>query len=204
MARWDPGKRWLEAVRSVVQMKRLGWRPLLLARGGSEAHGAEVLASIRSHELVCVDREWREPGPRGLLEAVRDLDRVDVVSLRSHVDPQARRVLFRGVDAVLANSAHEPFGLVGLEAMAAGGLACTGATGEDYAVPGRNAVVLETGDPGELLGWLRRLRARPEEGRSIRRAGRSTARLFAWPEVVERVLLPRVDLAMAASHGVAP
>ena len=75
-----------------------------------------------------------------------------------------------------AQSAHGPFGLVGLEAMAVGGLACTGATGEDYAVPGRNAIVLETGDPGELLGWLERLRERPEQGRSIRRAGRSTAR----------------------------
>lgn len=113
-------------------------------------------------------------------------------------------MLFRGADAVLANSAHEPFGLVGLEAMAAGGLACTGATGEDYAVPGRNAVVLETGDPGELLGWLERLRARPEEARSIRRAGRSTARLFAWPEVVERVLLPRAELAMASTAGAVP
>jgi len=112
-------------------------------------------------------------------------------------------VLFRGADAVLANSAHEPFGLVGLEAMAAGGLACTGATGEDYAVPGRNAVVLETEDPGELLGWLQRLRARPGEARSIRRAGRSTARLFAWPEVVERVLLPRVEVAMAGARDVA-
>lgn len=203
MARWDPDKRWLAAVRSVALMKRMGWRPLLVARGGSEAHGAEVLASMRAHGLGRVDREWREPGPRGLLEALRDLDGVDVVNLRSHVDPEARRVLFRGADAVLANSAHEPFGLVGLEAMAAGGLACTGATGEDYAMPGRNAVVLETGDPGELLGWLERLRARPDEARSIRRAGRSTARLFAWPEVVERVLLPRVKLTMARSADVA-
>jgi hypothetical protein len=87
--------------------------------------------------------------------------------------------------------------------MAAGGLACTGATGEDYAVPGRNAVVLETGDPRELLGWLSRLRERPDEGRSIRRAGRSTARLFAWPQVVERVLLPRVELVMAHARSAA-
>jgi glycosyltransferase involved in cell wall biosynthesis len=200
MARWDPDKRWLEAVRAVGMMKRLGWRPLLVARGGAEAYGAEVLASLGAHGLSRADRAWRVPGAQGRLEAVRDLDDVDVVNLRSHVDPDARRVLFRGADAVLANSAHEPFGLVGLEAMAAGGLACTGATGEDYAVPGRNAVVLETGDPGELVGWLDRLRERPEEGRSIRRAGRDTARLFAWEEVVERVLLPRVELVMGSSR----
>jgi hypothetical protein len=39
-------------------------------------------------------------------------------------------------DAVFANSGHEPFGLVGLETMAAGGVACTGCSGEDYAIPG--------------------------------------------------------------------
>jgi hypothetical protein len=87
--------------------------------------------------------------------------------------------------------------------MAAGGIACTGGTGEDYAVPGRNAVVLETDDPRELVGWLERLRARPAEARSIRRTGRSTARLFAWPEVVERILIPRAELAVAAGLGAA-
>lgn len=196
MARWDPDKRWLAAVEAVAVMKALGWRPLLIARGGSESHGGEVLAAMQARGLVRVDRAWREPGVRGLLAAVGDVGGADVVNLRSHVDPDARRMLFRGADAVLANSVHEPFGLVGLEAMAAQGLACTGATGEDYAVAGRNAVVLETGDPGELLGWLQRLRSRPAEGRAIRRAGRATARLFAWPQVVERVLLPRVELAL--------
>jgi len=29
-------------------MKRLGWRPLLVARGGVEAHGHEVLTAVAS------------------------------------------------------------------------------------------------------------------------------------------------------------
>jgi glycosyltransferase involved in cell wall biosynthesis len=196
MARWDPDKRWLAAVQSVALMKRVGWRPLLVARGGSEAHGEEVLRAMRAQGLARVDREWRQPGLRGLMEAIHDVKGADVVNLRSHVDSDARRVLFRGAHAVLANSVHEPFGLVGLEAMAAGGLACTGPTGEDYAVPGQNALVLETGDPRELLGMLQRLRGRPDEARSIRRAARSTARRFAWPDVVQRVLLPRLEILM--------
>jgi glycosyltransferase involved in cell wall biosynthesis len=203
MARFDPDKRWLAAVRATVELKRMGLRPLLFARGGTEAHGSEVLAEIAAHGLSRVDRQWREPGVRGLLDAVSDVHGADVVNLRSHVDPEARAVLFRSADAVLSNSAHEPFGLVGLEAMAAGGLACTGATGEDYALSGRNAVVLETEDPGELVGWLERLRARPDEARAIRRAGRSTARLFEWSEVAQRVLLPRVELSVARALGVA-
>jgi glycosyltransferase involved in cell wall biosynthesis len=100
---------------------------------------------------------------------------------------------------VLANSGHEPFGLVGLETMAAGGVACTGCSGEDYAVPGQNALVLETGDPLEFMALFERLRASPKEGAALRRAGQSTARRYAWPEVVDRVLLPRAELAAAAA-----
>jgi glycosyltransferase involved in cell wall biosynthesis len=204
MARWDPDKRWLSAVEIVAAMKRAGWRPLLIARGGAEAHGSEVLAAISGHGLNRVDRVWRTAGVAGILEALRDVPGdVDVVNLGSHVDPYARRLLFRGSDVVLANSSHEPFGLVGLEAMAAGGLACTGCTGEDYALPGQNALVLETGEPDEFLGLFARLRDRPEQARAMRRAGRSTARRFSWNEIVERVLLPRVALAGARS-GVIP
>ena len=43
------------------------------------------------------------------------------------------RALFRVADAMLQNSGREPFGLVGLEVMAAGGLVFTGATGEESA-----------------------------------------------------------------------
>jgi glycosyltransferase involved in cell wall biosynthesis len=100
---------------------------------------------------------------------------------------------------VLANSSHEPFGLVGLEAMAAGGLACTGCTGEDYALPGQNALVLETGSPEEFLGMFARLHRTPERGRAMRHAGRATARRFSWNEIVSRVLMPRVALLSGLS-----
>jgi glycosyltransferase involved in cell wall biosynthesis len=195
MARWDPDKCWLGTVEIVATMKRARWRPLLIARGGSEPHGGEVLAAMEAGGLRRVDREYHEPGALGLLEALREVDGADVVNLRSRVDPDGRRTLFRSASAVLANSGHEPFGLVGLEAMAAGGIACTGCSGEDYVVPGQNALVLETQDPNEFLGLFRRLRSNPGEAAALRRAGRWTARRFAWPEVVQRVLLPRLELS---------
>jgi glycosyltransferase involved in cell wall biosynthesis len=194
MARWHPDKRWLETLEAVDEMKRELWRPLLLARGGSEPHGDEVLRAAAARGLRVVDRAWTRPGAQGLLEALDDTERADVVNLRSYVDPDARRALFRSVDAVLANSHHEPFGLVGLEAMASGGVACTGSSGEDYAVPGHNAIVLQTGEPRELLTLFGRLRAHPHEARALRRAGRVTARRYAWSRVVRRNLLPRVGL----------
>lgn len=198
MARWDPDKRWLPSIDIAAQLKREGWRPLLVARGGHESHGEEVLRRAWQRGLRVVDCVTAKPGAADLVEALAAIgEDADVVNLHSHVDPEARRTLFRATGAVLANSDHEPFGLVGLEAMAAGGLACTGCSGEDYAVPGRNALVLETGDPQEFIGLYEPLRRNPERERAIRRAGQITARHYAWREVVQGVLLPRLALQRA-------
>ena len=106
---------------------------------------------------------------------------------------KSRQLLFHSSHAVLANSGREPFGLVGLETMAAGGVACTGSSGEDYAVPGCNALVLETTDPQEFLSLFGELRTHPVKERALRRAGRATARQYRWSEIIHRVLMPRVS-----------
>ena len=194
MARWDPDKRWIPAMHSVLEMKRLGWRPLLIARGGTEPYGTRVLAAARALGLRVIDRTWSGPGVAGLLGALQSVGGADVVNLCSQVDPEARRMLFRGMHAVLANSEHEPFGLVGLETMAAGGIACTGCSGEEYAIAGQNALVLETADPQELVGLFGKVRGSPAIDSALRRSGRLTARRYAWTEIAERVLLPRIEL----------
>jgi glycosyltransferase involved in cell wall biosynthesis len=190
VARWDPDKAWLYAVGSTSTLKEAGLRPLLVARGGSEAHGAQVRQAARAAGLRWLDRGH----PNGLSGALADLEDVDVVCLDFALDSASCRSLFRAAGAVLVNSRFEPFGLVGLEAMAAGGVACVGLTGEDYALPGRNALVLQTEDPHELVAVLERLREHPEEERRLRATARRTARTFAWSEVVGRVLLPRLEL----------
>jgi len=195
MARWDPDKRWLGGVQLIAELKRQGWRPLFIARGGTEPHGAEVLGAARRAGLVISERRLRSAGPDALVDAMAETAGVDIVSITSPVDPTARRVLFRSVDSVLANSSFEPFGLVGLETMAVGGIATTGCTGEDYALPGRNSLVLQTDDPREFIALYRRLREDPAEITAMRRAGRMTARQFAWSEVVKRNLLPRLELS---------
>ena len=195
VARWDPDKHWLLSIDIVGELKRHGGHPLLIARGGVEAHGVEVLAWAAAHGLRVVERTLRQPDLRGLFESLSGLADIDVVSLRSHLSPAVRRVLLRCASAVLANSLHEPFGLVGLETMGAGGLACTGGTGEDYAVPGWNGLVLQTSDPREFVTLFQRLRANPAEERAVRRRAKSTARRYAWPEIIRRHLAPRLHLA---------
>jgi len=168
MARWDPDKRWIAAVDIVAEMKRLSWRPLLIARGGTEPHGEEVVAAARARGLSVCERLWKKPGVAGLLGALEDVNGSDVVILRSHVDP-------------------------------AGGIACTGCSGEDYAIAGQNALVLETADPREFVGLFERLRANPAEASALRRSGRSTAQRYAWPQVARGVLLPRIELARSGA-----
>jgi glycosyltransferase involved in cell wall biosynthesis len=200
VARWDPDKRWLLAIQTVRVLKDQGWQPLLIARGGMEAHGAEVLAAAAAAGLRVVERAGLTRGVCGLLQALDGLHEADLVCLRTPLDPASCRVLFRGAAAVLANSGREPFGLVGLETMAAGGVACTGCTGEDYVVPGQNALVLETTNPWEFVSLFRELRANPAQERALRRAGRVTARRYTWPHIVQRLLLPRLHYMAEASY----
>lgn len=194
VARWDPDKRWLLAIETVSELKRHGWSPLLIARGGVEAHRVEVLASAAAAGLRVAERESAQGDVRGLLESLTGLQDVDMVSLRFPLDVEACRVLFRGADAILANSGHEPFGLVGLETMAVGGVAYTGGTGEDYVVPGWNALMLQTTDPREFVHLFQRLQTYPLERRAIRHHGRLTAKQYVWPVILERNLLPRLAL----------
>lgn len=189
MARFDADKRWLESMRLVARLKGNGWRPLLVARGGTEAYGETVLREARELGLSVVSRTHVED-VRGLVSALDNIGDADVVHLKSHVGAEARRVLFRAADVVLANSQHEPFGLVGLEAMAAGGIAATGCSGEDYAMAGHNALVLRTGDPDEFVGLYAPLRQTPAELSAMRKAGKTTAKLYAWPTVIDRSLAP--------------
>ncbi|UCF20280.1 MAG: glycosyltransferase [Gemmatimonadota bacterium] len=192
VARWDPDKRWLLAIDIVAELKRHGWRPLLIARGGVEAHEAEVFARAAAIGLHVLERPIAEHDERSLIATLSGLGSADVVSLTSYLTPRLSRLLFRGSAAVLANSGREPFGLVGLETMAANGIACVGGTGEDYAVPGWNALLLQTNDPREFLGLFQRLLANPDENRAIRTRAGATARRYTWNQIIRRDLLPRL------------
>jgi len=192
MARWDPDKGWLASVEIVACLKQRGVRPLLVARGGSEAYGSIVLARARARGLSVSRQRISKEGVGGLLGAVARGCESDIVLLESQVDREPRGVLFRAADVVLANSRHEPFGLVGLETMAVGGIACTGATGEEYASAGENALVIAREDPGDFLAQFDALFARSDRVEAMRRAGLRTARKYSWRRVIDAHLLPRI------------
>jgi glycosyltransferase involved in cell wall biosynthesis len=201
VGRFDPDKRWLMAVSATAYLKRHGNRVKLLIRGGKESHGGEVIDHARRQGLTVLDAKGPSDAA-GLAMVLREHRDADVVNFTSFISDELQAVIYSACDAVLANSGHEPFGLVGLEVMAAGGLAVTGSTGEDYAEAYRNALVLETSDPIELVTELTLLKERPKLAATMRRRGRTTAREYVWEKVISQLLL-RVEFA-AAQQAVRP
>ena len=199
VARWDPDKRWVMAVHAVAALRRQGVPARLVAKGGIEAHQQEVWGLAQHLGLSVADAHIPEPATlAALVDALAAARGADIVNLRGFLPASLLQALYRGADAVLANSGMEPFGLVGLEAMAAGAIVFTGATGEDYARPLQNALVLETDDAGEIArDWLQ-LRGREDLIARIRRGARATAAEYTWPAVLE-VLMHRLDYLAAAS-----
>lgn len=185
----------MAAVETVAELKRRGEHSLLIARGGIEEHGRDVLTQARRLGLAVTERQQAETGPRGLLETLEGVGDADIVSLTSPLSPPACRLLFSGCLAVLADSAHEPFGLVGLETMAVRGVACTGGTGEDYVEPGRNALVLRDGDPRAMTCLLSHVRRWPEATWALADRASRTAREYAWDRVIDGRLLPVAEAA---------
>lgn len=186
VGRFDPDKRWEQAVRALARAREAGLGVRLVVRGGREPYGAAVRALAGSLGLSWETVRYGPDWPTPLATPA------DVVEVANFLPDAALRALYRAADAVLANSGREPFGLVGLEVMAAGGIAFIGATGEDYGRPYGNAVVVETDEPDEILHHARTLAADPDLAAALREEGRRTAVAYAWTRI-----LPLFDRWMA-------
>lgn len=183
VGRYSPDKAWFQAIDAIAVLREQGIPARLVVRGGKETYGEEVFARARRAGLRVV--EVRAAG--------RDLDAIctalaaadgDIVDLRAYLEQPILYALYAAADAVLANSRKEPFGLVGLEVMAAGGVAVCGSTGEEYAEPFGNAIVVDTDDGRELAAALSALERDPDLAQRIRAGGLPTAQRFTWPSII--------------------
>lgn len=188
IGRFDPDKRWLMAIEAVARLKFSGYPVTLFVRGGIEPHGADVLKRAYDLGLNIRDVVAHRPNVEQCLDAVANSGPADLYNLRFFLPEEFVRITYAAADATLANSGHEPFGLVALEVMAAQGIAVTGSTGEDYAISFENAIVTETDDPDEIVGYLLYLRRHLEEQERIRCAGRDTAEEFLWDHVIKNLV----------------
>ena len=184
VGRFDPDKRWLQAIDALANLRDRGTSAQLLVRGGKEAYAAAVFGRAQERGLRIEEVIFEMPTIEALTQAlVRS--RADVINIRSFLPDALLFTLYGAVDAVLANSGKEPFGLVGLEVMASGGVAVCGSTGEDYAAAFENAIVCDTGDPSELASYLERLWSEAGLRERIVERGRSTAHQYTWPNVLD-------------------
>ncbi len=188
VGRYHPDKRWIMAMQAVGECKRMGLKPKLIVRGGSEDYGKQVRAAAANQGLA-----WETVRPNGtsaaeILEAIAVHREADILELDFFVPESFLRSLYWASRAVLANSGHEPFGIVGLEVMACGGVALTGSTGEEYVHSFYNGIALGSDDPREISVYLRELLDHNETSDFIRENGRTTSRLFAWQNVIKDLL----------------
>jgi len=184
VGRFDPDKNWLQAIDAVAELRAMGFTPQLVLRGGREPYGSEVFAHARARgltvERVEADGDDGEAVASGLAAA-----QADIVHLQAFLPDATLFALYVASDAVLANSSKEPFGLVGLEVMASGGIPVCGATGEEYAEPFVNAIVCDTNDGRELAEYLRASFGDERAADRMRQAGYATANRYLWPTVLE-------------------
>jgi glycosyltransferase involved in cell wall biosynthesis len=188
IGRFSPDKRWTQAIAAIAEVRSEGLPARMLIRGGMEPYGGTVLSFAAECGLAVTD--WHEPveDAGGIVRALTETDGAPIIHLRRFLPDQVITEINVAATAVLANSGHEPFGLVGLEAMAAGGVAMVGSTGEEYARPYGNAIVVETDDPAEMASALRGLVEQPALGERLRVAARRDAADFAWPLVIAGLL----------------
>ncbi len=159
LGRMDPDKGWLQAADALAKLKGDGARARLVMKGGTaEDHRGHFFGHASWLGLRTAEAE------------------ADILDIQTFIPDDSLPVLYAAADGVLANSGHEPLGLVGLEAMASGGIAYVGSTGEDYALSTQNAVM------------AMELQRDPEWAKDLRRRARETAAMFTWDEAIGGLL----------------
>jgi glycosyltransferase involved in cell wall biosynthesis len=183
IGRFSPDKNWLQAIDAVAELRSAGIPARLIIRGVKDPYSETVFGRARDRGLA-VERIAYEGNDRSRVVAAVAQAEAPVAHLRMFLDEATLFALYAASDAVLANSGKEPFGLVGLEVMAAGGIAVCGSTGEEYADPFVNALVCDTPDGNELATYLRTLYADGRLRDELRAHGRETAARYTWQRVL--------------------
>jgi len=130
------------------------------------------------------------PEEESLAALVRTLSMTDRVHLTGPADRDAVAGLLGNAICVALPSRHEPFGIVGLEALAAGRPLIASRTGgiPEYVRSGENGLLVE---PGDVDAWAVALRVvAGDSGLRARlaREGLETGRHFTWPSIADRYL----------------
>jgi len=159
----------------------------------------DALARIPVSEripLVIMGRDWGVR-PELELQARRLGIESDLVWLGHVEEPAAYRAVFRRAAAFTFPSEWEAFGLVLLEAMAAGVPIVATAVGgvPEVLDQGRAGRLVPYGDPDALAAGIRDLLGSPERSAELVAAGRRRVQNYSWNRVIEEHLALYRELA---------
>ncbi len=200
VARRHEDKGWKTAVRAVHNLNSLGEGSKLLAHLTMESDRQKITHQVKSLGLVMKDIRLDGNPQEHYLHAAYEQDftpyfealsrgaTADILNLLFPIPPSFLRVLYQASDVVLASSGHDPFGLAGMEAIAAGAVVFTSRSAEGYAEHMGNAIVLNNYTAEEIQFYTSHLRMHPEKREKIRISARQTAEQWTWQEVVRRLL----------------
>jgi glycogen synthase len=145
-----------------------------------------VLGRQPSTRVVIAGQGSYEPVLRRLAD---DLGVAPALELPGRLGTAELAALFAAADTVVVPSRYEPFGLVALEAQAAGTVAVVTRTGglAESVQDGVTGRVIEPGDVDRLAQVLLELGADPPLRERLQRAGQAHARLRTWADVARRL-----------------
>ena len=129
---------------------------------------------------------------RQLLDRAQELgvtERLTVIPGLPPDDPRLKAILHEAELFVLP-SLHEPFGIVALEAWAAGLPVLASAVGglKDFIEPGRNGLLFDPADAASLVREYERLTGDAELRKRLAAAAREDVRQYGWPALTDRLL----------------
>ena len=126
-----------------------------------------------------------------LLPLVNELGVEDAVELLGFIDSETRDCLYCSVDAAVFPSLYEPFGIVALEAMAAGCNVIASDIGglSEVVDHRRTGLTFRANDPPSIAGAVRQLFSDPVQARAMRaRALQEVTRSYNWVTIADSTL----------------
>lgn len=168
----------------VVLAGRIEWE-----KGGDVAIRAlgRIRRAHQNTHLVIAGTGSRRPA---LEQLARKRRVVRAVRFAGHLDEDNLAALLATADVALIPSSYEPFGMVALEASAAGTPVVAGAAGglPEIITSGENGLLIPPRDPTALADAVTGLLDKPELGTAlVRAAQRDIDNRFVWPVAARQV-----------------